>query len=191
MSDPFDTADKVDLTPADEVDAALFDLGRAISHLGQAIDATADVEDITLERRAEWLSALEPKRGSEHIGLYKQLATVTAEVKRQIAGRLPFGEQVETSSGVLKYSGSGGSVSWDWPKLKPVLAAQIADEVFDRETGEIPPLAVVCERAINAFGDIVSLTASKRGKTSALEARGLKVKDYVTTTGAEPSVRFL
>ena len=179
MTDPFDAADKVDL--------ALSDLGSSIIALSRALDEA----DATLERRAEWLSALEPKRFSGD-GLYRQLAVVIAGLKRQMAGQIPFGEQVEIDGlGVLTYASSGGSTKWNWSALKPVLAAQIADEVFDRETGEIPPLAVVCERAINAFAEIVSLTPSKKGKTTEIAKRGLDPKEFVTTTDAEPGVRWL
>lgn len=175
----------------DLVDIALQNLGSAISELGQALDNA----EASLEQRAHWLAALEPKRGSEHDGLYKQLAVVTAALKAQMARQMPYGQEVEVEGvGVLTYSSTGGSTKWNWSALKPVLAAQIADEVYAQaaaDDGNVPPLAVVCERAINAFGDVVSLTPSKKGKTTALKARNLDPHDYVTTTDAEPSVRFL
>lgn len=170
----------------DPVQDALANLGRAIAEVDRALEAHAALND-----RAAWLKALDWSRGIEDKGLYQQLAVVVASLKARLAAQMPYGEDVTVPGvGTLTYANSGGSTKWNWPRLVPVLAAQIADEVFDRETGEIPPLAVVCERAINAFGEIVSLTPSKKGKTTALEARGLDPKQFVTTTDAEPSVRF-
>jgi hypothetical protein len=92
---------------------------------------------------------------------------------------------------VLTYARRGGTTKWAWPELLPILSAQIADEVFDRTSGEIPPLAIVCEKAMTALGDVVGLTPSKSGRKQALEKRGIDPKKYVTTENSEPSVRFL
>lgn len=175
----------------DSFGLALHDLRCAIAGLDRVIEA--DANESELADLAWLLKDLDNTRGDfTDRGLYQQLAQVISMLKATIAKRLPYGEDVTVEGvGVLRYASSGGKTTWDWPGLVPVLAAQIADEVFDRETGEVPPLAVVCERAIDAFGDIVGLTPSKSGRKTALKSRGIDPKKFVTTTDAEPSVRFL
>lgn len=168
-----------------DVDEAIVNLKMAIGEVDRALQDNASLED-----RAHWLRALEWRRDDEY-GAYQQLAFVIAGLKRSMAGQVPYGDHVTIDGvGVLTYSSSGGKTTWDWPGLVPVLAAQVADEVFDRETGEIPPLAVVCEKAIDAFGDVVGMTPSKSGRKTKLQERGIDPKLYVETVDAEPSVRI-
>lgn len=167
---------------SDRVGYAIANLGQAINELDLALAVDAQLDD-----RARWLKVLEHSGD----GLYQQLAMVVANLKSLMAKQMPFGEDVEVQgAGLLTYSRRSGSKVWKWSALLPVLAAQIADEVFDQETGEIPPLAIVCERAMTRLGDVIGLTPSKQGRTGELEKRHIDVKKYVVTEGGEPSVRF-
>lgn len=171
-------------------------VGDALANLAHAINEVDRVlaePGATLTDQAEWLKVLDWTRGDfTQRGLYQQLAMVISSHKSRMAGQMPYGEQVEVPGvGVLTYSSSGGKTTWDWPALVPVIAAQVADEVVDPATGVVPPVAVICERGMDALGDVIGLTPSKQGRKNKLKDRGLDVKRYVTTTDAEPSVRFL
>lgn len=177
----------MNLDAVEVVDLALADLGSAIN----ALDRAFREADATLEQRAHWLAALEPKR-SQGDGLYRSLAIVIAGLKSQMASQMPYGQDVEVEGvGVLTYSSTGGSTKWNWSGIVPLLAAQVADEVVDPVDGSVPPRHAICEQAMHALGEVVSLTPSKSGKKGALKARNIDPAEYVTTTDSEPSVRFL
>lgn len=69
---------------------------------------------------------------------------------------------------------------YDGDKLLSRLAARISDEVFDKETGEVPPLAVVCEKVARATAQATgSLTPSFAGwRVGALKEHGIDLADY-------------
>lgn len=69
---------------------------------------------------------------------------------------------------------------YDGDLLLSRLAARVSDEVFDRETGEVPPLPVVCEKVARATAEATgSLTPSFAGwRVGALAQHGIDLKDF-------------
>ncbi|MFA9269211.1 MAG: hypothetical protein ACEQSX_00415 [Baekduiaceae bacterium] len=71
------------------------------------------------------------------------------------------------------------------------LAARVSDEVVDRESGEVPPLAVICEKVARATAEATgSLTPSFVGwRVGELKKHGIDLKDYeYEERGSNPKV---
>ena len=168
----------------DRVNEALANLGFAINEVDQLL-----AKDATLEERAHWLRALDTPID----GLYQQLAQVRDNLKTNMAKQMPRGEDVETSAGTLTWTKVGKKESWDWPLLLPRIASRISDDIFHETAeggGEVPPLAVIAERACRALGNVIGLTPSKAGRKGEIEKLGLDANHYITSEGGTPSVRF-
>lgn len=86
----------------------------------------------------------------------------------------------------------GKRTKWDGTGLRSVLAAQVADEVVDRSTGEVPPLATVTARAMEVVAECAGLNVpSASWRVTPLKARGINPSlfcEYVA--GDQQKVRF-
>lgn len=80
---------------------------------------------------------------------------------------------------------------YDNDRLLSVLAARVSDEVHDRATGEIPPLAVVCEKVARATAEACgALTPSYAGwRVGVMKEHGIDLKDHeIEERGTNPKV---
>lgn len=90
----------------------------------------------------------------------------------------------------LVISRSGASPQWNGRETARRVAAQVADEVYDRDTGEVPPLGVVCATVADAIVDCAGLTPSKAWRKDSLRARHIDLDGLVKNRAGTLTVRF-
>jgi hypothetical protein len=67
---------------------------------------------------------------------------------------------------------------WDWSELLPVIAARIVDDpatIFDPETGEVLPPAVIGANVATRLRDAISFSSAK---VTALREMGIQVDEF-------------
>lgn len=85
----------------------------------------------------------------------------------------------------------GKGAEWDHEGLRAVLAAQVADEMVDRATGEVPPLGVIVARAMEALAETFGITPSAAWRSGALKARGIDPSAFCNyKPGKATTVKF-
>lgn len=80
---------------------------------------------------------------------------------------------------------------YDNDRLLSLLAARVSDEVYDKESGEIPPLAVICEKVARATAEATgALTPAYAGwRVKAFKKHGIDLKDHeIEERGTNPKV---
>lgn len=171
-------------TELDAVEAAIIALDNALS------EALAADEPPTFEEWAATYRRLDrPMRG-----LTQQLAAVRDRARSACRKACPRGPQQITVEGVgtLERCTSGATTSWQGRSIAMVLAARIADEAIDRDTGEVMPPGALAERVALAIVACAGLdAASKSWRKTDLGRFGIPADTYSTKSGGTPSIRFI
>jgi hypothetical protein len=125
--------------------------------------------------------------------LKQNLDTFVSEVKGRLARHVKFDTDlvIEGIGMPITRTLIGTSEKWDWGRLAPRVAAQVADEEgFDREDGVAVPPGVLAEKVAVALADCAALTPSKAGRKGSLTKRGIFPADYIEKEPGTPSVRW-
>lgn len=166
---------------------ALFDLASAIGRLEEALDSVTEADDLAhLLRALDWTKD-DPK------GLKQRLDTFVAQVKRALVAHVGFDHDliVEDIGLPITRTLVGANARWDWERIVPRVAAQVADEEgFDPVDGVAVPPGVLAEKVGAAVADCAGLTASKAGRKTSLTKRGIDWHDFVESDGGTPSTRW-
>lgn len=152
---------------------------REIDALGNAVDATAEDEpDARLAATYALLDrTAEPDREP---GATQRLADVRDRLGAILAKRVPYRRTLTFDGlGVLGATKKGKTYDWDGTRIAAVVAAQVADEVVDPATGEVPPVGAIAHAAAMAVVECAGLDApSKSWRSTSLGQRGIEADDY-------------
>lgn len=181
--------------PPEDARRVLSRLQRDIAKLGVLVDAAEDEPgaDWSFNDLAVIFAALD-RAGDHFPGLTQQLAAVRDQVRHRAAHAYPRSETQVTLSGVgvLELCRAGKTTRWEGPRLAHHLAARVADEGVDRESGETLPLGVLCERVADVIVDAAGLdAASKAWRKTSVERYGLDPGEFSESSGGTLSVRFV
>lgn len=95
-------------------------------------------------------------------------------------GMLARGEVITVRGKDWRVSASA-NVRHDVERVCSVLAARVADEVVDADTGEVPPVAVIAEKVARATAAATgALTPSAKWRSGALKDHGIDLSDFET-----------
>ena len=166
-------------------------LQRDIVALDRLMECDSGIE-FCFEDLARIYNALD--RSGDHCpGLTQQLAAVRDRFREGAAAQYPRGEGavVVDGAGVLELCSVGAKDVWEGPLLVKTIAARLADEATDRETGEIMPPGVLAEKVATAIIDVAGLdTKSQTFRKGKVTSYGLLPGDYVERESGRLSVRF-
>lgn len=97
-----------------------------------------------------------------------------------------------TSAGTLIKTSGREKKRYDHARIVSTLAARMADELTDRETGERAPLAVVCETVAREMANATGATApSFTGwRAGVLKSHGMNVHSYCDHEDGTPKLLF-
>lgn len=166
---------------------------RAISKFDAILDEALRADD---ESRPtfEDLAGVLKRLDQSGKGLTQQLAIVRDRVRSACAKCFPRrpGPIVVEHVGTLDRCLTGATTDWEGKQLALVVAARVADECVDPESGEVLPVGVICEKVALAIVACAGLdAASKQWRKTDLGRFGIDPKSYSTTRGGQSSVRFL
>lgn len=119
---------------------------------------------------------------------------VRAAITERLLAEHPMGGELELEGiGTLRISKGSRRPQRDNDRICSALAARLADEVIDRDTGEVPPVSVIADRVAREVAEAAgALTPSYTGwRKGAMKAHGIDLDEF--ETGAKrtaPSVRI-
>lgn len=166
-------------------------LQRDVSALGKAMAQ----EELDFNESARLLAALDRTGGpGRREGLTQQLTTLRDLARSRCAQEFPRADKqaLVIGAGTLERSNLGAKRVWEGAHLARTLASRVADEGYDRETGETLPLGVVCDRVAEVLINCAGLdTASQTWRKGEVERYGLVPRDFYEDSGGRPSVHFV
>ena len=119
----------------------------------------------------------------------REVADTEAKLVTFLADILPGGGLGVPGVGLVEAKKSASKKRTDGRRLALVVAARLADEVVDRETGEIPPLSVVCQRVAEELVVTAGLdNESHAWRSGELKKRGIDVAKFVETEGGKTNI---
>lgn len=145
--------------------------------------STFEVDDsVTLTSAAEKLKALRKLKEETLKPLEATLVAFLVDV-------LPGGGMHIGSLGFYEGHRGKSKTRTDGKRLAHVVAARTADEVVDPETGEYPPLGVVCAKVADELMACAGIdNASHSWRSGELKKRGITLSQFTTSEPGNPSV---
>lgn len=171
---------------------------RAIARIRRdlyALDVMLEDDDLSFEQVARLYGELDRAGDHDPPGITQCAAAVRDRARVVCRALYPWpadARQVTVPGvGTIAPSKSGGATRWDGPALASKLAARVADEGYDSETGSMKPLGVVCNEVAQELVACAGLdTQSQTWRAGALEERNIDPDTYRDKSGGTPSVRF-
>jgi hypothetical protein len=166
------------------------DVRRSLEHVRYVVgDLGRLLDEMRFSELAELLRAVDRPRE----GVIQQWTTLRDDVVRALRGSWPSREKREVVEGVgvLEKVTTSSTVTWDGERVAYVVAAQVADDAVDRETGEIKPPGVIAHEVASALIECAGLDAgSKQWRKGALRERGIDPDSFSERRGGRPGVRL-
>ncbi len=118
------------------------------------------------------------------------LAMLESELVTYLARHLPPGGGEVEGVGFLEVKRGAERKRWDGQRLLSVLIARGADEYgFDKETGEVVPIAVLAQRLAEDLAECAGLDRESHGwRATQLKKRRLDPDQFCTKEGSKVSV---
>lgn len=119
----------------------------------------------------------------------RELNARESELEAFLADILPGGGLAIPGVGLVEVKTGASKKRTDGRRLAQLVAARLSDELVDKETGEVPPLGVVCGRVAEELIVTAGLdNASHNWRSGELKRRGIEVGKYVESEGGKTSV---
>lgn len=121
------------------------------------------------------------------LGLLGTIQVIAQDVAGEVIGRMK--KRKETVGGYIAESYQGGSWVMDSKRLAPIIAMRAAEQAsFDRETGEVRPIAVVVEAAVEALLEACNL--DRNWRMTKLKEHGIDPAGYGERSQGKPSLKL-